>query len=128
MGIYSAYIAITNIPNSDSGGLFIASYVICIIQSIIYIIGSICIPVILLNNNDDQTLNRKESFVPIILDMYWLFIYFNYSVSDKYDEYALVKISEVFMIIGLTILSCCGICIVIFRDNSKLVVIVPDNL
>jgi hypothetical protein len=41
--IYSGYTAGHNQPDDNSKGLFIASYVICTIQCIIYLIGLCCV-------------------------------------------------------------------------------------
>ena len=98
--IYSGYIANNNRPDNNSNGLFISSYVICIIQCIIYLLGTSHIIYIIIKNKE-QSNEFNCLGIPILLNIYWLVIYFNYNVSEKYDEYALVKTIEFFTILGL---------------------------
>mgnify|MGYP001446568884 CR=1 FL=1 len=128
MGVYAAYTADTNRPNDDSNGLFIACYVICIIQSIIYLISGILLFIYIItynsnkNNNSNNTNSNSSksnnSLVPFLLNIYWLVIYFNYDVSEKYNEYALVKMIEFFTVIGLVSLICIGSCIWMCQEDK----------
>lgn len=122
MGVYAAYTADTNKPNDDSNGLFIASYIICIIQSIIYLITGILIPIYLItynsNKNNSNSNNSNNSLLPFLLNIYWLVIYFNYDVSEKYNEYALVKMIEFFTVIGLVSLICISSCIWMCKEDK----------
>ena len=109
MSIYSGYTANNNRPLNDSNGLFIASYVICIIYCVIYLGVFFHILKCLITNNykneDDEKSNEFGSLsIPTFLNIYWLVIYFNYKVSVKYDEFALVKTIEFFTIFGISIL------------------------
>jgi len=124
--IYSGYTADHNKPDKDSGGLYIASYVICIIQCIIYL-GACFYGIIFgltynfSNSNNSNESNNSNScgIIPLGLNIYWLVVYFNYNISEKYDEYALVKTIEFFSILGVVVLSLCFVCIVGFTETSK---------
>ena len=108
MSIYSGYTANNNRPRDDSNGLFIVSYVICIIYCIIYLGIFFHILTSLITNNyknDDKKSNEFASLsIPTLLNIYWLVIYFNYKVSYKYDEFALVKTIEFFTLFGILII------------------------
>ena len=114
--IYSGYTADHNKPDNDSSGLFIASYIICILECIIYVYYLFrVVPMILFDNSTNNNNNNNNNYefcniIPFGLNIYWLVIYFNYTVSEKYDEYALVKTVEFFTIIGLVIIVMCVIC------------------
>ena len=118
LGIYAAVTAAENKPSDEdnASGLFIASYVICIIQCIIYILSGICIPCIMLDN--ESTENGKEG-LPFLISVYWLVVYFNYEVSPDYDVYAEVQMIVFFTILGLLGLSCIGGCIYCCYDSDK---------
>lgn len=108
MSIYSGYTANNNRPLNNSNGLFIASYVICIIYCVIYLGVFFHILKCVITNNykneDDEKSNEFSSLTILtFLNIYWLVIYFNYKVSEKYDEFALVKTIEFFTIVGLLI-------------------------
>ena len=106
MCIYSAITAHNNIPNSDSSNLFIISYVMCIINSIVYIgtFFNILIFSIYYKSKqleDEDKLKKYSSiYIPLILNIYWMVINFNYKISKNYDEFALVKTIEFFVILG----------------------------
>ena len=121
LGIYAAVTAAENKPSDkdNASGLFIASYIICIIQSIIYILSGISVPCIMLGN--ESTENGKEG-LPFMISVYWLVVYFNYEVSPDYDVYAEVQMIVFFTILGLLGLSCIGGCIYCCygRDNVEL--------
>ena len=110
-GTYSASIADSNKPDKDSTQLFMASYIICILQSISYIIGFFYIIVIKLSDEPDYF---KTEIIPIICmsvlfitDIYWLVAYSNYNISGNYNDYAFYKTTEFFVIIILIEFSIC---------------------
>ena len=118
--IYSGYTANHNKPDNDSGGLYIASYVICIFQCILSLIG--CIYIIFLGltyNSNSSNESNGYGILPFCLDIYWLVVYFNYEISEKYDEYALVKTIELFSMIGVFVLSVCFLIIFSFTEISN---------
>lgn len=108
MSIYSGYTADTNKPENNSKGLFIASYIICIIYCILYLGVFIHMLFCLITNNYKKDNEKSDEFslfsIPALLNIYWVVIYFNYKISDKYDEFALVKTIEFFTLLGLLIL------------------------
>ena len=109
MCIYSGYTADNNKPDDDSNGLFIASYVICIIHCIIYLFSVGHIIYCLFSNNNTETEKDTNEYSSIsistLINIYWLVIYFNYNVSEKYNEYALVKTVEFFILLGIIFIS-----------------------
>ena len=112
MTVYSGYTADNNKPDDDSNGLFIASYVICILECIIYLCGFFFV---IFSGVSDSKSNSNSNggggCIQLLLDIYWIVIYFNYDVSEKYDEYALVKTIEFFTLLGILVLGICTLCI-----------------
>lgn len=134
MSIYSGYTADNNKPVTDSKGLFIASYVICIICCIIYLGMFFNMLLCLIKNNyksNDEKSNELSILgIPLLLNIYWLVLYFNYKVSDKYDEFALVKTIEFFIILGiLVLLIVCvlPLTIIYFNKTTKIVKKINTN-
>ena len=135
--IYSGYTADNNNPGDDSSGLYIASYVICIIQCILYLIGFFYVIVLGLTykpNDSNKSNNSNKSndsngfgIIPLGLNIYWIVVYFNYKISEKYDEFALVKTTEFFTLLGLVILGLCVMCFVGLCSNDPPVSISQSN-
>ena len=112
--IYAGYTADQNQPHDDSSGLFVASYVICILQCIIYLCGFFYIISLKSSNNyssDSSDNSNYRDIIPLCLNIYWPVVYYNYTVSEKYDEYALVKTVEFYTLMGLFILGLCMVCV-----------------
>ena len=126
MSIYSAFTANENRPLNDSSDLFIASYVICIISSIIYIGLFFNILAFALFHNSDKTNDENKVkqyssiYSPLLLNIYWIVINFNYKVSKKYDEYALVKTIEFFILLGLLFVNilCVITCLIMLKKQT----------
>lgn len=130
MSVYSGYTADHNRPDDDSSGLFIASYVICIIQCIIYLGGFFYAIFLGLSgsggSSSESSSGSSNSSLPFLLNIYWLVVFFNYNVSDKYDEYALVKTVEFFMVFGLFVLGIGSLSIInCFCINDNITI--PEN-
>lgn len=135
--IYSGYTADNNKPGDDSSGLYIASYVICIIQCILYLIGFFYVIVLGLtytpkdsnkSNNSNKTNDSNScGIIPLGLNIYWIVVYFNYKISEKYDEFALVKTTEFFTLLGLVILGLCVMCFAGLCLNEQQVSISKPN-
>ena len=105
MSVYSGYTADNNIPNKDSSGLFITSFIICIISCLIYLGNFLNMILSIYYYKDDNTNKEFTGFAFTgLISIYWLVLHFNYNVSDKYDEYALVKTIEFFIEIGILII------------------------
>ena len=113
--VYSGNTANNNIPDGSSSSLFIASYIICIIQCIIYLIGFIYVSIIgiyscskkpMTDENGDSKV-KLNGMLPLLLNIYWIVIHFNYTISDVYDEYAKVKMIEFFVVLGIFLISLC---------------------
>ena len=116
MGIYAGHIAHINQPNDGTNGLFLASYIICIIQSIIYVLGSISIPFIMYSDY-----NVDKEMTSLLLNIYWVVIFFGeYKISSDYEIYALVKTIEFFTFIAILFVILCGACILIYTDCYKI--------
>ena len=73
LGIYAAVTAGENKPSDNDGGLYIASYIICIIQSIIYIFGSIYVPCMMMGDSSSE--NGKEG-LPFLITIYFIRLFF----------------------------------------------------
>lgn len=118
-GILSGYTADKNIPTERSNGLFVASYIICILQCIIYFIGFIYVSIIGLYNcsnnlpvdENGESKIKVNTFLPLLLNIYWVVVHFNYDISDNYDEFAKIKTIEFFVVFGIFILSICAVVI-----------------
>ena len=119
MGVYAGYVASHNEPNNDSSDIFIASYAICIVQSILYISEAILIIFReLFSKNDEGDITGKE-LIPIIINIYWVFISLNFKVSDAYDTYAFIKMCELFTMLGLFFVTFCCTCLFVFMCTGK---------
>ena len=107
MCIYSGYTADTNTPDKNSNGLYISSYIICIINCLVYFgIFFNFIASILYNKKENNYESETGSVSGhLLLNIYWLVVYFNYKISDKYDKYALLKTIEFFTILALLIIN-----------------------
>ena len=142
MSVYSGYTADNNKPDNDSNGLFIASYIICILQCIIYLSGIfLTIHLILTSENSgssesssgssgssESSSSGRSNYLVFLLNIYWVVVFFNYDISEKYDEYALVKTVEFFILIGFIALGFFCICIVNLRTNySNIKVTITDR-
>lgn len=136
MAIYSGYTADNNKPDNSSG-LFIASYVICIINCVLYL--GVCFYIIIIelldSKSDSETESKTKSesnesvlSLPTLINIYWIVIYFNYNVSEKYDEYAFVKTIEFFTILGIFILGICISCIAGIYTLNKSYKINKENV
>lgn len=114
LGIYAAITSSNNKPNSDSNGLVTASYVVCIIQSVIYLLGCIYFPIAILISDEEKINENANGITPLLMTIYWMVIFFNYSVSDDYDKYAEVQTAVFFTILGIFLLGliicCCFMC------------------
>lgn len=130
--IYSGYTADNNRPNDNSKGLFIASYVICIVQCIIYMIGFIYVSIIgmyscskkpVTDENGDSKL-KSNSFLPLLLNIYWLVVHFNYDISDNYNDFAKVKMIEFFVVLVIFVISVC----VLFVYGFKMISNIDKNI
>ena len=135
MTVYSGYTADHNKPDDDSNGLFIASYVICIIQCIIYLGGFIYVITVGVSDTNSKSDSKSDSnggsgCIPFLLNIYWLVIFFNYNVSEKYDEYALVKTIEFFTLLGIIVLGLFIMCIwgLVYTDDEKQIIPNPGKI
>lgn len=114
--IYSGYTADNNPPEDNAEGLFVTSYVICILQCIIYFMGCIYIVFVGIssltkNSNTDNSEYKSNGLLPLLLNIYWVVVYYNYDVSQKYNEFAKVKTIEFFTMLGLSVIIFCSICV-----------------
>ena len=129
--IYSGYTADNNIPSDDSSGLYIASYVICIIQCILYLSGFFYVIIVGITHIPNKPNKSNDSsgcgIIPLGLNIYWIVVYFNYKISEKYDEFALVKTTEFFTLLGLIILGICIMCFAGICSNEQPVSISQSN-
>ena len=116
MGVYSGYVASYNEPYNDSSDIFITSYAICIVQSILCISESILIifrELFSKDDKDDKSDITKKELIPIIINVYWVFISLTYKVSNAYDTYAFIKMCELFFV------TFCCTCLFVFMCICK---------
>ena len=130
--IYAGYTADNNIPVDDSSGLFIACHVICIIQCVLQFLSLMVVPCIMCIKDGDKDNDKSGGASTVFLiNIYWLVIYFNYSVSDKYDEFAYVQTVIFFVLLGILVCACIFPIIVLCilsNDNRKSTQVTSDTL
>ncbi len=110
--IYSGYVANSNILSKGSSTLFWISYIICILQCAIYLFYYIYIITIRLS---EKHVNLKYEFSTVIvsciiqigLNIYWVVIYYNYTISKKYNAFAFIKMIEFFSLLCLLEFAMC---------------------
>lgn len=147
MCVYSGYTADNNKPDNDSNGLFIASYIICILQCILYLGGVFFTVYLFLTSNSSESNSSSHShsssqsnnshssssessrsnYLVFLLNIYWVVVFFNYDISEKYDEYALVKTVEFFILMGFIGLGFCCICVVGLKTNYSNIKVTITN-
>ena len=98
LSIYSAVTAGQNIPNDNTNKLFLACYIITIVQCILYFICAFVVPFLIV---EDKTKDIYYYLSVFLIDIFWMVIWQNNDVLG-YNTYALVH--SIIFIICLSIL------------------------
>jgi hypothetical protein len=119
LGIYAGHTADNNKPDENDSGLYMTSYILCIFQCVIYIVMTILTPCLIFNEESEIKTNIETS-CPLLVNIYWMVVYFNYDISEEYNKYAEVQTITFLVALGVIFLSCLGSCIYCCYGGSKI--------
>lgn len=122
LSLYSCYVLYSNIPLKELNEFYITSYVVCIVNTLLYI----SVIVLFLNIKDKERKNYNieiiYAVISIVLNIYWLIVILNYKIPESFYAYSIIKTTEFFMIILTLIINIIIVlpCILLkkFRNNN----------
>ena len=127
LGIYAGYTADNNKPDENDNGLYVTSYILCIFQCVIYMIMTLLTPCLIFNEESEIKTNIETS-CPLLVNIYWMVVYFNYDISEEYNKYAEVQTITILAVLGIMFISCLGSCIYCCYGGSKIDMDNIDNM
>ena len=119
LGVYAGYTADNNKPDENDNGLYVTSYILCIFQCVIYLIMTMLTPCLIFNEESEIKTNI-ETFCPLLVNIYWMVVYFNYDISEEYNKYAEVQTITFLVALGVILIYCVGSCIYCCYCGSKI--------